>query len=65
MGLLSKLQEEFKKPKYYTETELEGPVGTISLNRLDLGPDDVWRYRKMRGVNLGTSGASFRPLLSA
>ncbi|KAG8905061.1 Glucan 1,3-beta-glucosidase 3 [Tulasnella sp. 403] len=49
MGLLSKLQHEFMRPKYYTQTELAGPLGTISLNRLDLGPQDVWRYRKMRG----------------
>lgn len=54
MGLLSKIQTEFKKQKYVTQTELEAPGGSsITLQRSDLGQDDVWRYRRIRGVNLG------------
>ncbi|KAG8926337.1 Glucan 1,3-beta-glucosidase 3 [Tulasnella sp. 417] len=54
MGLLSRIQAELKGPKYFTEAELDSSLGTIPLTRLDLNQVDCWRYRKMRGVNLGS-----------
>lgn len=61
MGLLSRIQAELKGPKYITEAELDSSQGIIPLSRLDLNQVDCWRYRKIRGVNLGGSPARTNP----
>ncbi|KAG8965808.1 Glucan 1,3-beta-glucosidase 3 [Tulasnella sp. 419] len=50
MGLLTKLNEKVDRLAHFDLRYAE----TSSKSQTKLGPSDVYRYRKMRGVNLGS-----------
>ncbi len=59
MGLFQKLQDEFKRPKYFSQTEFHDLENMTTPLLRDLSLDDVWRYRKIRGVNLGKAPSNY------